>query len=250
MQRNAYILSVNHTRFKIAHERLMNAGFIPQRAYLADNTSHLNTVARMYSLTADSKNYVSKINTLANLLSHLQNWNRSHTQWTYMFEDDVMFNFDKTILQSTLDLVEGMIRNQTIQTEFVYLQRSPVRHPMFTGQVLYTTRTHNHTIKLQKCATNTNLGGAHAYAVSSRSNMADWVWRETLKPSLHSQGTLRYFIDDRIKYHFGKSRNCASTSWRKKHWPVCIAINDKDPAVQANYERNKDHECIMHSKKC
>lgn len=248
MHRDAYVISVNSTRFGIASERLISAGFIPKRAYLADNTSHLIDVARMYSLMSGSKNYVHEINTLANLLSHLQNWNRSCSPWTYMFEDDVMFNFDKTILQSTLDVVEDMVRKKTIQTEFLYLQCSPARHPMFTGHVLYTTRLYNHTIKLQKCATNRNLGGAHAYAVSSRSNMSNKVWKETLKSSLHSRGTLRYFIDDRIKHYFGKTGK--STSWKEQNWPICITINNKDPAIQKGYGPNKDHECIQNSQKC
>ena len=252
MPRTAYVISVNRTRFRIARQRLVSVGFLPQRAYLADNTSYLLNVARMYSLTPASANYVSKVNTLANLLSHLQNWNRSRMQWTYMFEDDVKFNFDITTVQSTLDLVENMIRKKIIQTEFLYLQRSPTRHPMFTGPVLHATRMYgtmrNHTIQLQKCATNINLGGAHAYAVSSRSNMADRVWKETFNPSLHSQGTLRYFIDDRIKYYFGKMRR--STAWRNKNWPVCVTIDNEDPAVQANYGHNRDHECIQNSRKC
>ena len=137
-----------------------------------------------------------------------------------------------------LNIAEGL--NSTM----IYMQKPPKGHSLFSGKTVLSRKIGKHSLHVSKCATHAALGGAHAYAINRNfNNLWEKVSKDTYTASLHSKGTLRYFIDDRLKYYFGKMKR--SSEWKHYNWPICLSIDDTNIVDQGLYGPNADHTFVM-----
>jgi hypothetical protein len=239
--RIGYIISINATRYKYAETNLLNAGFLPESAELVStHDKRVEAIVKTFGFKEDIQygNMSTRNRPVAITLSHVINWKGLHN-WTYIFEDDVFFNFKKDVVQYTLDIVENC--TNTVHSPIIYLQTAPRKHPMFSGSKIHTQWIYNkYMVEVYKCATPRQLGGTQAYGISKYYSPHIWerVMKETRKDASLSHGRLRFNIDDRLKHYFGKLRR--TKQWKYENWPVCVSINSTDIALQTD-DSNAGH---------
>ena len=157
--------------------------------------------------------------------------------WSYIFEDDVWFNFDAREVQFALDVAESAVADWENPPPLIYLQvvsKRKAHRGAHVASVRIPGTDKNVTVN--RCPVSHLLGGTHAYGVHQALGTTLWdlIEGSTHKKSLVDGGRIRYNIDDRIKYFFEGGWMCPQRRrWRQDNWPICVGINDeKDLAIQ------------------
>jgi GR25 family glycosyltransferase involved in LPS biosynthesis len=216
-----YIISVNESRFKHAHKELLDHEFIPHIAPVVSvKDLNVNAIWNRYKRHNDPTDTTPE-RTIAVALTHANMWKYGcQTDYINIFEDDVMFQVNATILHKSLEIAK------TFRRPFVFMGYCS---PNFRKTVY-----DKDNIMIRECSPICT----HAYTSTGNADTFDKMDGVLHRDSLNGHPLFRYNIDVRIRKYFLHENNSSK-------WPLCISYQNKPLVIQSKFGSDSGH-----SKKC